>query len=378
MMMTRFPTAETLAPAAAQGRVMTVPIRGLALVPPGQIDLISPSQGELFAFSPHPPTPDRRDVFRPIDVAPGIARLIPGPAPSSTALDQALLVATRIDAERAAERPPSDEVFVRCNMLMAHSASAAALAELITAEDARWLLTHRSWSDGASWFLSDQAHGVRHVHEGLHAVRGCAADYLRAAATGTYAGTAERTLLFFTKQATGYGVLTCPDETYQGTFVKGRRHGWGVLTNKLFVHEGAFENDMMQGHGVRTFRVGDGLGVGDRVEGTFQNNERHGQSTLTLEDGSVYQQDFVNERLVRSTLTQAPPNPLPFRLEKDAIVTATSTIGRGPARIIEVLDCGSVILRFCGFHFPDDTWIPPYHVQACIAERDTLPDQPRA
>lgn len=70
------------------------------------------------------------------------------------------LLRSLLEAARARDVPPSDEMFVLCNWLMNPAAGASRLAWL-TAGDAHWLLQLAPWNDEAARFLASKGHQER-------------------------------------------------------------------------------------------------------------------------------------------------------------------------------------------------------------------------
>ncbi|XP_078695953.1 MORN repeat-containing protein 1-like isoform X3 [Branchiostoma floridae x Branchiostoma belcheri] len=110
----------------------------------------------------------------------------------------------------------------------------------------------------------------------------------------------------------GFGVYKYPNSffTYEGEWVKGKKHGHGkLLMNDGTYYEGEFFHGEIDGHGFRKFANGNtysgqfskgemnGHGVmtcpdGSRYEGEFDHNQREGHGVLTDTDGAVYEGSF--------------------------------------------------------------------------------------
>ena len=93
----------------------------------------------------------------------------------------------------------------------------------------------------------------------------------------------------------GIGKLTQNDGTYVyvGEWEDGRRKGRGKLTDGNYVYMGFFENDKRQGWGMEEF-VGDSEWAGDRFEGDFVNDVRHGVGQYTYENGDLFVGRYEN------------------------------------------------------------------------------------
>lgn len=346
----------------------------------------------------------------------GVAPILAGCEQHVQNLMDARRLQSLIEAPRAADVAPSDEIFVRCNLLM-NAGARESLWDWLQAADAAWLLRSRGWAEHALRFLATRAGQEAPADSRLVSVSGPAQAYLAwfgPWGAQHYAGTIEEAGgLFRNGQATGYGVLTWTSgKTYKGTFAQGCGHGWGMLFEAGFSHEGEFKNNAANGRGVRTFANGDrvegtfedgtlhGHGIktfangdsfagefkddkaagrgrltlasGDCIEGAFKDDGMIGPRTLTLNDGSTYVQTLLAGRMVHETRTRAPATRLPFRIRAGAIVDAADRHGDWYlARIIAVWHDGSVQIGLCGFSPEADDTIPAAEVEERVAERDT-------
>ncbi|KAI8517203.1 Alsin [Branchiostoma belcheri] len=112
-------------------------------------------------------------------------------------------------------------------------------------------------------------------------------------------------------ETVGFGVYKYPNSffTYEGEWVKGKKHGHGkLLMNDGTYYEGEFFHGEIDGHGFRKFANGNtysgqfskGHGVltdtdGAVYEGSFHKNKRHGPGSQTYSGGERYEGDFVRD-----------------------------------------------------------------------------------
>lgn len=228
-------------------------------------------------------------------------------------LKEARRLPALVAAGRCANVPPSDEIFVLCNLFM--DAEGKPALDWLEAEDARWLLRNSRWAPAVSRLLAAKADVTPPTERPLRTVSGPAKDFVLGVGktASTYAGTVEATgFLSCYQQAKGYGVLTWPDgSTYAGTFVKGRRHGWGVFTDAIGRFEGDFANDQRNGRGVMYWPSGscldvetknnqwNGRGVlvnaqGHRFDGQYKDSKKNGHGVWTWIGGGGFEGEFAN------------------------------------------------------------------------------------
>lgn len=235
----------------------------------------------------------------------GVAPILAGCEQRVRTLEDADLLQPLIRAARAGGRAPSDEIFVRCNLLMDPEAGGSPL-EWLTAEDAHWLLQHPCWAPEASCFLATRAGEAPSVERGLAVSRPSLADLLCFLpwAAPAHPGLGQGP----------YGVLRWPNgTTYTGTLVRGRCHGWGRRTNASSLYEGEFKDGLPNGRGVKTFASGYRIqgefkndratgpcvvtyGNGDRFEVAFKDGGAHGWGIRTFANGDRFAGEFKNGR----------------------------------------------------------------------------------
>ena len=88
----------------------------------------------------------------------------------------------------------------------------------------------------------------------------------------------------------GYGVHIRKGDKYEGDFANDKRHGKGKYT---YANGNKYEGDWVNGdqHGKGTFIWADG----DKYEGDYVKDKRHGKGKYTWANGNEYEGDWINE-----------------------------------------------------------------------------------
>ncbi|MEP7169484.1 MAG: hypothetical protein ABI855_08965, partial [Bacteroidota bacterium] len=152
-------------------------------------------------------------------------------------------------------------------------------------------------------------------------------------------------------------------DTYEGQFVKNKKHGKGKYTFKsgssyegdfvkdLFAgegvfyyddgscYEGTFSNDLFNGKGVCFYANGDyyvgefrnsgyeGTGAyyyfsGDKYEGGFTKNQFNGEGIYTSADGSISKYKYENGKVIAEIPLKAIPEPVKAEPKPDVKIIA--------------------------------------------------------
>ncbi|XP_070200815.1 MORN repeat-containing protein 1-like isoform X5 [Littorina saxatilis] len=95
----------------------------------------------------------------------------------------------------------------------------------------------------------------------------------------------------------GYGVMQYKDGSiYEGHWHKNKKQGFGVLrTSSKAVYEGTFSGHQRNGEGSQTYEGKHKLSNGDRYEGYWVMDKRHGHGELYCADFSYYVGQFAED-----------------------------------------------------------------------------------
>ncbi|XP_076113106.1 MORN repeat-containing protein 1-like isoform X9 [Mytilus galloprovincialis] len=96
----------------------------------------------------------------------------------------------------------------------------------------------------------------------------------------------------------GRGIMEFPDSSeYEGNFVHNRKNGYGVMRTPLTQYDGGYQGNMRHGEGRMVYAPMryDKTSNGDRYEGYWVADKRHGPGVLHCADGSIFDGNFDND-----------------------------------------------------------------------------------
>jgi len=103
---------------------------------------------------------------------------------------------------------------------------------------------------------------------------------------------------FLNGEMHGHGIMTYRNgNCYEGQWYKNKKQGFGVLrTGVQAIYEGGFTNHLRDGEGSQLYDPSyRQLSNGDKFEGFWVRDQRHGQGELWLADGSHYVGEFLSD-----------------------------------------------------------------------------------
>ncbi|KAL8564625.1 hypothetical protein ACOMHN_032181 [Nucella lapillus] len=102
---------------------------------------------------------------------------------------------------------------------------------------------------------------------------------------------------FLNGEMHGHGVMQYADESvYEGQWVKNKKQGFGILrTSTKAIYEGMFSSHHRNGEGSQTYEGKHILSNGDRYEGYWVRDKRHGHGELYCADGTLYVGQFADD-----------------------------------------------------------------------------------
>ncbi|CAC5419856.1 unnamed protein product [Mytilus coruscus] len=96
----------------------------------------------------------------------------------------------------------------------------------------------------------------------------------------------------------GRGIMEFPDSSeYEGNFVHNRKNGYGIMRTPLTQYDGGYQSNMRHGEGRMVYAPMrfDKTSNGDRYEGYWVADKRHGPGVLHCADGSIFDGNFDND-----------------------------------------------------------------------------------
>ncbi|XP_005092118.1 uncharacterized protein LOC101861022 isoform X3 [Aplysia californica] len=103
---------------------------------------------------------------------------------------------------------------------------------------------------------------------------------------------------FLNGEMHGHGIMNYKNgNIYEGQWYKNKKQGFGILrTGERSVYEGSFQSHCREGEGTQTYdSTYKNLSNGDRFEGFWVMDQRHGHGELWCADGSHYVGQFLSD-----------------------------------------------------------------------------------